>query len=236
LGFDLETTGIDRFSDVPVSYALVRVEGAQVVQRDTWLVDPGREIPDGATAIHGITTARARGEGIPLNWAVDVVADALVDACSRGIPVVGMNLDYDLTIMDVQCRRLDGRGLTERGWDGPVLDALVIDRRFDRYRKGHRTLGDLCQHYDVRMDRAHEAMADAEAAVGAVLAMCEAFPELQQRPPRALHEDQIEWHREWAESYDRWRSEQDLEPLDPREYDWPIANEAIGMLVGSAIS
>src|SRR5580700_10696910 len=54
LGFDLETTGIDRFSDVPVSYALVRVEGAQVVQRDTWLVDPGREIPDGATAIHGI--------------------------------------------------------------------------------------------------------------------------------------------------------------------------------------
>ena len=32
LGFDLETTGIDRFNDVPVSYALVQVVDGVVVR------------------------------------------------------------------------------------------------------------------------------------------------------------------------------------------------------------
>ena len=34
----------------------------EVIHRRDWLVDPGVEIPDGASAIHGVTTARARAE------------------------------------------------------------------------------------------------------------------------------------------------------------------------------
>ncbi len=139
LGFDLETTGIDRFFDVPVSFALVTVVGGGVVERRTSLVDPGREIPEGATAIHGITSERARADGMALTDAVVLLADAIVAASRRGIPIVGMKLDYDLTILDFQCRQLDGPGLADRGFAGPVLDALVLDRRFDRYRKGRRT-------------------------------------------------------------------------------------------------
>ncbi len=47
LGFDFETTGVDRFSDVPVSYALVYVVGGIVVRSWSGLIDPGREIPRG---------------------------------------------------------------------------------------------------------------------------------------------------------------------------------------------
>ena len=222
LGFDLETTGIDPTTDRPVSFALVTVEGGAVVRRASSLVDPGTDIPAAATAVHGITTEQARREGMALADAVDVIVEALVDAGRRGVPVVGMKLDFDLTMLDVQCRSVDGRGLAERGWAGPVLDGLVLDRRYDRYRKGRRTLGDLCAHYAVLVEQAHDAACDAEAAIGVLRAMCLRFPELCETPLVELHWSQVEWHREWAESFDRWRRDQNLAPLQPREIYWPI--------------
>ena len=134
-----------------------------------------------------------------------------------------MKLDYDLTMLDTQCQRLDGRGLAERGFCGPVLDALVIDRRFDRYRKGRRRLVDLCDQYQVTIGHAHDAAADAEASVGVLLALCQRFPRLCGMQPENLHLAQGWWHRQWARSYDAWRREQAMTPLDPREEQWPIA-------------
>ena len=78
LGLDLETTGVDRFSDVPVSYALVSVVDGVAVRSWSGLIDPGRAIPLDATAVHGITTAQARVEGMPLGEAVALVTDAVV--------------------------------------------------------------------------------------------------------------------------------------------------------------
>ena len=60
LGFDLETTGIDTTRDLPVQVALVWTTADGVLKADTFLVDPGRDIPAEAIAIHGITTERAR--------------------------------------------------------------------------------------------------------------------------------------------------------------------------------
>ncbi len=136
LGLDFETTGIDRFNDVPVSYALVSVVEGVVVRSWSGLIDPGREIPPDATAVHGISTERARDEGMPLPAAISLVSDAVVAASGRGVPLAGMKLDYDLTILETQARDLFGSGPVERGWCGPVLDAGVIDRHFDPDREG----------------------------------------------------------------------------------------------------
>jgi len=227
LGFDLETTGVDRFSDVPVSFALTVWQDGIALGATTHLIDPGREIPEGASAIHGITTERARAEGWPLGHAVELIADRLVDASRRGVPVTGIKLDYDLTMLDMQCRALDGRGLAERGWTGPVLDALVLDRRLDRYRRGRRTLGHLCVHYGVEMAQAHDALADAEASIGVLLAMSRRFPELFGADPGDLFGAQVGWHREWTVSYDAWRRQDGQSPLDPRESIWPVAPEVL---------
>jgi DNA polymerase-3 subunit epsilon len=147
LGFDFETTGVDRFNDVPVSYALVTLLGGARVSTRAGLVNPGRTIPAGATEVHGITTDRACAEGMPLADAIDLVTEAVVTASRRDVPLVGMKLDYDLTILDTQSRRLGRGGLVDRGWCGPVLDAVVLDRHHDQYRQGSRTLGNLCAHY-----------------------------------------------------------------------------------------
>ena len=223
LGFDLETTGVDRFSDVPVSFALVTFAAGRVVGARSRLIDPGREIPAEALAVHGISTARARAEGVPLRRAVEQIAAVLVAASARGVPVAGMKLDFDLTIVDAQCRVLDGRGLQERGWRGPVLDAVVIDRRFDRFRSGRRTLVDLCDHYGVSIEAPHEASADARAAVGVLRAMCARFPIVGYAAPSLLHRWQMAWHRQWAAEYSRWRQDNGLAPLAPDEFEWPIA-------------
>ena len=78
LGFDFETTGVDRFTDVPVSYALVTVVAGDVVSSSSGLIDPGREIPAGASAVHGISTERARAEGMPLKGAIDMITEVVV--------------------------------------------------------------------------------------------------------------------------------------------------------------
>jgi DNA polymerase-3 subunit epsilon len=223
IGFDFETTGVDRFNDVPVSFALVRVVKGELVSTTSGLVNPGREIPAGATQVHGITTERARDEGTPLRDALELISDAVVSASGRGVPLVGMKLDYDLTILDTQSRRLCGRGLLERGWRGPVLDAVVLDRHHDRYRKGSRTLSALCAHYGVQIENAHDAAADAIASVHVVIAQAACFKELGETDPRALHEAQVAWHREWAEGYDDWRLGRGMAPMDRRDFIWPVA-------------
>ena len=119
LGLDFETTGVDRFTDVPVSYALVSVVDGVAVHSWSGLMDPGREIPSDATAVHGITSERARAEGMPLDVAVALVSDAVVGAGRRGVPVVGMKIDYDLTILDVLGDRFWGRGLSSGVGAGP---------------------------------------------------------------------------------------------------------------------
>jgi DNA polymerase III subunit epsilon len=227
LGFDLETTGVDRFTDVPVSFALTTWVNGAVVDSISHLVDPGRDIPEGASAIHGISTEQARAEGWPMHAAVEFIADYLVRASQRGVPVVGIKLDYDLTMLDMQCRSLDGRGLVARGWTGPVLDALVIDRRLDRYRRGRRTLGHLCVHYGVAMAQAHDALADAQASIRVLLAMSRRFPELFGADPLELFAAQAGWHRDWTVSYDSWRRSGGQSALDPREWVWPVAPEVL---------
>jgi DNA polymerase-3 subunit epsilon len=227
LGLDFETTGVDRFSDVPVSYALVSVVDGVAVRSWSGLIDPGREIPLEATAVHGITSERARAEGMPLDVAIALVSDAVGSAGRRGVPVVGMKIDYDLTILDVLADRYWGRGLSAQGWSGPVLDAGVLDRHFDIERHGRRTLSDLCAHYGVELEGAHDAWADAVAAVRVLFALVARYDALRQADVAELHQDQIEWHRQWMANCEAWRLGQGMSPTDPRDFQWPIAPVAL---------
>lgn len=223
LAFDLETTGVDRFDDVPVSYALVTMSQGSVVSTKAAIVDPGREVPAGASAVHGITTEQAQREGVTLQEAVATIAHDLLDASARGVPVVGMKLDYDLTMLDCCYRRQTGRALADDGFQGPVIDVLVLDRHFDRYRRGKRTLVDLCAHYGVEIGHAHDATADATASLEVLAAMCDAFGRLRDVEPDELHRSQVEWHRAWAVSFSSWRQEKGMAPLDDHDCAWPIA-------------
>ena len=223
LAFDLETTGVDKYADVPVSFALVTLRGGAVIESRYSVVDPGREIPAGAAAVHGISTEQARSEGIALSDAVEEVAAALVAASRRGVPVVGFNLNYDLTMIDSCCRSLDGRGLVERGWSGPVLDPLVIDRGLVRWRDTKRTLGDLCAAYGVVNDAAHDARGDAVASAKLLLAMAAEREEVGDAVLSELYAQEARWHNTWAGGFSDWLLRSGKPGFEDQDFAWPLA-------------
>ena len=222
LGFDLETTGVDVESDVMVSFAFLQMQGNRVLGSTKSVVDPGREISTEASAVHGITTERARTEGIAPDAALALIVNKLLSASNSGLPVVGMNLRYDLTIIDRASRRAGGQGLAEMGFVGPVVDVLVIDRHFDPWRKGHRTLTALTEHYGVEGGPAHDAAGDALSTLRVARHLGECFDVLRAMSLTDLHEAQIAWHRDWAKAYSAWRVKHDKPGLPPSEWIWPI--------------
>lgn len=168
LSFDTETTGVDVEKDRIVTAAVVDIRPGQEPRTRTWLVNPGIDIPAGATAVHGITTEMARADGIHPSVALDEISLEIETALASGVPLVIMNASYDLTLLDRELLRYKLGGLGERlgGYDAirPVLDPMVLDREVDKYRKGQRTLSALCQHYKVSIGNAHDASADAIAS------------------------------------------------------------------------
>ncbi|MFB8242031.1 exonuclease domain-containing protein [Kitasatospora purpeofusca] len=198
--FDTETTGVDVERDRIVTAALLLVGGDRPTETHSWLADPGVEIPEAASEVHGITTARARAEGRPAPMVISEVAAVLADQIAAGVPIVAMNARYDLTLLDRELARHGLPPLDEQAGAEPVvLDPLVMDKRAAKYRKGKRRLIDLAQVYGVQLgDDAHDATADATAAAAVVRAIAERFPALQTTELTRLHRLQTAWAREQA--------------------------------------
>lgn len=200
--FDLETTAADPETARIVTACVVQIGGNQPPQPATWVADPGVEIPEEAAKIHGYSTERARAEGRPAPEVVEEITAALGQVLAHGIPIVAMNARYDLTVLDRECRRHGIETLLDRYVDSviwPVIDPFVIDKAVDRYRRGKRTLTALCEHYQVKLDSAHDSAADAVAAARVAWRLGATRPELAAMDIEALHHAQIKWASEQAD-------------------------------------
>lgn len=197
-GFDLETTGVDVESARIVTAAVVD-RGPVEVAPVTYVADPGVEIPAAAARIHGYVTERARAEGISPEEVVGELVALLTTYAGEGVPVVAMNATFDFTVLDREARRHGITPLVDLVGDRlRVVDPWVLDRKLDRYRRGGRTLEDLCRHYRVTLGKAHDAAADAVAAVDVVRAIVEREPVIGTATIEFLHERQTDWARDLA--------------------------------------
>jgi DNA polymerase-3 subunit epsilon len=225
LGFDLEATGVDPLVARPVSFALAYFDSRQLAKGRYALINPGVPIPPETTAIHHITDEMVAERGGDLARSVDGIVGELMSASIAGTPVVGMNLRYDLTMIDRLFREFNGEGLIDVGWTGPVVDILVLDRALDKFRKGSRKLGALASTYGVGLANAHDAAADTSAAVLVAIAIADKYPQVGELDLTQLHRTQRHWHRLWATEYSSYRVEKGDTPLDPAEMFWPLAYE-----------
>jgi DNA polymerase-3 subunit epsilon len=136
------------------------------------------------------------------------VAAALVGYWRAAIPVVVYNAPFDLSLLAAELRRHDLPSLERQLGGvpvGPVVDPLVVDRAVDKYRKGSRSLENASALYGVRLDDAHEAGADALAAVRVALALGEKYPaQVGELTPEELHQRQSAWHADWAADLQTW--------------------------------
>ena len=225
LGFDTETTGTDVARDRIVTVALVHTVAPGRVGETvaTWLIDPEMEIPEGAQKVHGISTEHARAHGMKAAVALDEVATMLADALALDVPIVAFNGSFDLAILENELRRLGLPTLTDRVGHviAPVIDPLVVDRGVDRYRKGKRTLTDLLAHYGIQQDgRLHTADVDVSATLDVLRAIVTAHPQVGASSLEDLHQQQISWHRTWAENFNEFLKKKGRTP--DVNVDWPL--------------
>lgn len=213
LAFDLETTGPDPRTAHIVTSALVAIDGPGKVESN-WMADPGIDIPEGATAVHGITTAQARAQGRPHAEVVAETIAGIRTGWREGRTLVVFNAAYDLTIL--------------RRWDpsfevlGPVVDPYVVDRATDPFRKGKRTLEALCTHHGVKLGNAHEAAADALAAARLAWKLLGALPDLAGTDWRGMNAQQAVWHESRQRDFAAYleRTGKDASDVNTQ---WPMA-------------
>lgn len=216
LAFDLETTGVDPLTARVVTYALAEIlPDGTVGEVLEGIIDPGIEIPEGAAAVHGVTTERAQAEGVRPLEGLPVILERLT---RHDTPVVIFNARYDLTVLfhELQRHLLPGGNWLE---DLVVIDPLVIDKALDRFRKGKRQLGVTCEHYGVTLENAHTADADAIAAGLLTHALAKKWP-WQFVDLDRLHKSQVVWAEDQAKSLQEFFRRMNPEAyVEPR---WPL--------------
>lgn len=218
--FDLETTGIDvTTSRIVTAHVGLIDEHGEVLERFDWLADPGVDIPAQASAVHGVTTERARAEGRPADVVVAEIIGAIAELFSREHALVIYNAPYDLSLLAHEAHR---HGVDPLYLPSPVVDPLVLDRAVDRFRKGKRTLEAAAAHYGVSLVGAHDAAADAIAAGRVAQALARRYPEeLGGHEAAALHALQVEWALTQAASFTEYmRRVKDPSFHDPGH--WPV--------------
>ncbi|SDT15883.1 5'-3' exonuclease [Brevibacterium sandarakinum] len=217
VGFDLETTGVDPSTARIVTAAFVE----SVDSSRTWLADPGVEIPEPARAVHGITTEFAQANGAPIAEVVAELCTVLADLKADDAVVVGHNVVYDLSVLAAEVRRhqphIDLAALLPT-----IIDTFVLDKRVEQFRRGKRTLTETAKRWKVTLLDAHDAAADALAALDISRALAESSAEIAKLTRDEIMTSQGEWKRAQAADLQSWlRRKGNAEAVV--DGSWPMA-------------
>ena len=205
--FDTETTGLPKRYNAPISdtdnwprciqiaWQLHDAMG-NLIEHEDYLVQPeGFDIPYDSERIHGISTALATQEGLPLAE----VAARFVTALGKSKFVVGQNVGFDVNIMGCELFRLE--------MENPMPKMLVLDTctettaqlcQLPGGRGGKFKLPTLTELHEFLFDQAfveaHNATADVEATT-------RCFFELVRR--KSYTQEQLDVQPDYFENFSR---------------------------------
>jgi len=191
LSLDTETTGVDPWTCSVVTCNMTYDIPGQEPYICDWLINPGVGIPEGASAVHGVTDEIAQKHGMPAEIGLASIAEHLNLWSDRGLPIVVYNASYDLTLLRSEFNRY---GITCRNKFDLVIDPLVLDKQLDKFRKGKRQLTVTAAHYGITLDNAHSADADSKASVAVARAIGKKYK--INSPVSEVHAKQIEFKKE----------------------------------------
>lgn len=148
---DIETTGRRVAGDCITEIAAVKVVNNEIVDQWQSLLNPGRPIPPGITALTGISNEMVRDAPIFCD-----MADGFSAFC-EGSVFVAHNVRFDYSFIGDAFRRLD------RPFQMPLLCTCVEMRKWYPGNASY-SLKNLCDTYEIELTSHHRAMCDALAA------------------------------------------------------------------------
>lgn len=223
IGWDTETTSKNPVEARIVSAAIVARGGDRPERTQTWMINPGVPIPPETTDIHGIDDQIAQERGQDPKATLDTIASTLAACLRYGMPVTAFNTSYDWSVLHYELLRHNLLPMAERLDGEPpytLLDALVLDKQADKYRKGSRKLKVVAAHYGVHLENWHEAKADALAALGITDEIYLRNPRLNDYNPQRLFLAQQAWREEQQAGL-----QAHFRKTDPSAYcapEWPL--------------
>jgi DNA polymerase-3 subunit epsilon len=161
VAIDTETTGRDPLVDRVVEVACVFWREGGIVERKSWLINPGIPIPKEAFDIHGIGDEEVKNAP-PFSAIVPELYAIL-----EGHVPMAYNAEYDRKILMAELARVASVPATappafRKGVEW--VDPLVWARELQKLEKS-RALGDVVQRLGIVLENAHRAAADAEATL-----------------------------------------------------------------------
>lgn len=155
---DIETTGLEPSENHLLQIAVVLCDSSGTVE-GTWVTyvkPPHWPFSTlGPRHVHGITRLALR-RAPDAATALRALAPHL-----EGRVFTAHNVDFDLPFLQHHASRLGVHLPT-----GPVVCTLTLSRSLDRPASRSHRLTDLCEHYGVALERAHDALEDARATAG----------------------------------------------------------------------
>jgi len=147
---DTETTGLNSGRDRIVEIAVVRSYNGRVVERRSWLIDPGMRIPHSAVKVHGITDEMVVGKG---SFA-EVFPE--VERFLGNAVVLCHNARFDSAFLKHEIARA---GLVNPG--NLVIDTLPLSRKWFPESPRH-SLEAMAEYLKIKAGSFHRAMGDAD--------------------------------------------------------------------------
>ena len=147
--FDLETTGVSPEMDDIIEISALKVCGHKVTEEFSTLVNPGRHIPAGATAVNGITDEMVKDAPD-----IKTALEKFIEFIGDGV-LVGHNIHtFDTNFIYDAAWDAFGKGISN-----DYIDTLHMARRCLPELSHHR-LTDIAEHFQIATEGAHRALAD----------------------------------------------------------------------------
>jgi DNA polymerase III epsilon subunit family exonuclease len=155
---DVETTGSGLgYGHRITEFAVVEVQGGRIVDEYETLINPGRPIPGGVTALTGITNEMVAGAPY-----FDHVADE-INRRLEGRVFVAHNVTFDWSFVSSELVAALG--------SAPAVPLLCTVRMVRRFVPGlrRRNLDEVTRHFGVKVHARHRAHGDALATARVLL-------------------------------------------------------------------
>lgn len=146
---DVETTGLNRETDVIIELAGIRIVNHEITDRISFLIQTEKEIPQTITELTGIDNKILEENGICLDDALQKFCDFLGDS-----PIVSHNISFDRSFINRACLKCGKESIKN-----VCKDTLAIARRkvddIENYK-----LKTLAEYFKITVKEEHRAFAD----------------------------------------------------------------------------